>query len=387
MPVAHESGLLRLLKRVPGLRPAYRGARGLWWRTKDALVAAYWEAWARLRARGGAQRVSEVWAEAAAERSRVYQGEGRLWLDSTEVLQNYVFPQFDLRLRRRCVASNDGPSLLCGAQAEQGGPVLRETPLAGMNWYRYLAERYCPTPRPLGLSICCGDGEVERNLIRYRICQSAEGIDISPQAIELARSRAAEAGMDGALSYRVGDVEQLDLGTGKYDLVVAWMALHHLRRLSHVFRQVRRTLKPDGIFVVNEYVGPARFQLPDRQVAFVNSFLSTIPEELRRKPDGQIKARFERAPVRQIINHDPSEAVGSHRLLPLLRRHFDIAECVGYGGTLLNWVLEDVIQNFHPADPDHRRLLDDLYEAEREALRSGDFASDFAFVIARRPAG
>jgi SAM-dependent methyltransferase len=242
-------------------------------------------------------------------------------------------------------------------------------------------------PRPLGLSICCGDGEVERNLIRYRICQSAKGIDISPQAIELARSRASEAGMDGALSYRVGDVERLSLEPGKYDLVVAWMALHHLRRLSHVFRQVRRTLKPGGIFVVNEYVGPARFQLPDRQVAFVNSFLSTIPEELRRKPDGQIKARFERAPVRQIIRHDPSEAVSSHRLLPLLRRHFDIAECVGYGGTLLNWVLEDVIQNFDPAKPDHRRLLDDLYETEREALRSGDFASDFAFVIARRPAG
>ncbi|MFB3883205.1 MAG: class I SAM-dependent methyltransferase [Armatimonadota bacterium] len=349
MSVAPESGLFRLLKCVPGLRPAYRAARTLWWRTKDSLVASYWEAWARLHPRGGAQRVSEVWADGAADRSRVYQGEGRLWLDSTEVLWNYVFPRF-----------------------------------GGRHWYQYLADRYCPAPRPLGLSICCGDGEVERNLLRYHICQSAEGMDISPQAIELARTRASEAGMAAALSYHVGDVERLSLDAGKYDLVVAWMALHHLRRLPHVFRQVRRALKPDGIFVINEYVGPRRFQLPDRQVAFVNTYLSVIPEHLRRKPDGQLRTRFERAPVRQIVNHDPSEAVSSHRIIPLLRRHFAIAECIGYGGTLLNWLLEDVIQNFRPSDPDHRRLLDSLYAAEQEALQSGRFASDFAFVVARR---
>jgi len=347
-----ESGWRGLLGQVPGLRPVYRALRAAWWRLKDGVTDRWWllrgaapfGLWSR-------RHVIAVWAEAAADRDRVYAGGGRLWLDSPQVLRNYVFPQFQ-----------------------------------GRNWYEYIAARYCPQPRALGLSLCCGDGEVERNLIRYRICQACEGVDISPDAIAVAQQRAEASGMSQVLTYRVSDVERARGEPARYDLIVAWMALHHLRNLRHVFREVRRALKPEGIFVVNEYVGPSRFQVPDRQVAFINSLLSELPADLRRKPTGEVKERFDRPPIHQIVRHDPSEAVSSHRILPLLRRHFAMAECVGYGGTVLNWLLEGIVQNFREDDPEHRAHLERLYAAERELLGTGRFASDFAFVVAQRPA-
>jgi ubiquinone/menaquinone biosynthesis C-methylase UbiE len=296
------------------------------------------------------QRVDSVWSEAAEQRERIHKGEATLWLDSPQVLRSYVFPQFE-----------------------------------GKHWYQYVADRYCLQPRERGLSLCCGDGEVERNLLRFGICQRCEGLDVSVHALQIARRKADEAGSTHRLSYRVADIERARLTPESYDVIVAWMALHHLRNLRHVFREVRRALRPDGIFIVNEYVGPARFQVPDERVPLVNSLLASLPDELRRKPGGAgIKESFARPRLSEIIRHDPSEAVSSPRILPELRRRFVIAEEIGYGGTILQWLLDGIVQNFRDDDPEHRAHLERLCAAERELLRSGAFPSDFAFVVAQR---
>jgi ubiquinone/menaquinone biosynthesis C-methylase UbiE len=341
-----------LLGKVPGLKPAYRALRAAWWRLKDSAADRWWlfrgrapfGLWSR-------QRVMAVWAEGAERRERIHGGEATLWLDSPQVLRDYVFPQFE-----------------------------------GKHWYQYVADRCCPQPRERGLSLCCGDGEVERNLLRFGICQRCEGLDVSVHALQIARRKADQAGFADRLSYRVADIERAYLTPESYDVIVAWMALHHLRNLRHVLSEVRRALKPDGIFIMNEYVGPARFQVPDERVALVNSLLASLPEELRRKPGGAaIKESFARPRLSEIIRHDPSEAVSSHRILAELRRRLVIAEEIGYGGAILQWLLEGIVQNFREDDPVHRAHLERLYAAERHVLSGGRFATDFAFVIAKRP--
>lgn len=327
------------LRRVPGLVCAYRWLRDGWWRMRAALPLGS----------GAKRRIASVWGGDAVGRDSPTRRAPREWLDSKEVLWGYVFPQF-----------------------------------GGLDWYHYVAQRYCPQPRGMGLSLCCGDGHVERDFLRYGVCEAAEGVDASPDAIEVCQREAEAAGLSERLSYRVQDVERGRLRPSSYDVVVAWMALHHLRRLTHVFREVRRALRPGGVFIVNEYVGPARFQVPTRRVAVINEILQELPEELRRLRGGGIKERFDPPKLPEIIRHDPSEAVCSHRILPLLRRNFVLAECVEYGGTVLNWLLSGIVQNFRSDDAEHRKWLDRLYAAEREVLESGKFGTDFAFVIAER---
>lgn len=344
------SRLRHFLTRVPGLRPLYRAVRTGWWRAKDTANDNYWRVRGALATSASAQRrVSEVWGESAEGLDSGVEWKTKGWLGVDDVLWRYVFPRFQ-----------------------------------GKDWYQYIADRYCPTPRPLALSLCCGSGVHERDFLKYGLCASAEGIDISAEAIAVCRRAAEGAGLSDRLTYRTADVERARLEPNKYDIIVAWMALHHLRRLKRVFRQAHQALKPDGIFIVNEYVGPARFQLPPRQVELVNSALAGIPASLRRKSDGSVKESFVVASLQEIIQHDPSEAVCSHRILPLLRREFSSLECIDYGGTLLNWALIDISQNFDSGDPDHRTVLDRLYAAERELLASGEFSSNFTFVIARK---
>ncbi len=344
-----SSTLINCLKLIPGLRPLYRALRATWWKTKDTANDLYWRTRGALPVNLTAKhRVSDVWGQDAAALDTKADWRAKGWLGVEDILWDYVFPKF-----------------------------------GGKDWYQYLAERYCQPPRALALSLCCGSGEVERNFLRLNLCQTAEGTDISSQAIEVCRRAATSAGLSDRLTYSVADVERALLPPEKYDLIIAWMAFHHLRRLDHIFREVKRALKPDGIFIMNEYVGPARFQVPDQQVALINSALIQIPTELRRLPDGRYKDNFRRPSLREIINHDPSEAIRSHRILPSLRRHLELVECIEYGGCLLNWLMQGISQNFDPGNAEHKAVLSHLIELEREALKQG-FTSDFAFVIARR---
>src|SRR5207247_1387710 len=76
-----------------------------------------------------------------------------------------------------------------------------------------------------GVSLCelgCGPGWISRLATRQGI--QAEGYDISPEMIEIAREVAAEEGLD--VRYEVGDMEQLDLGR-RFDTCLLYDALHH----------------------------------------------------------------------------------------------------------------------------------------------------------------
>ena len=51
-----------------------------------------------------------------------------------------------------------------------------------------------------------------------------------------------------------------------YDLVLAEGALHHFTPLHAVYDKIFRALKEGGYLVINDFVGPTRFQWTDRQL-------------------------------------------------------------------------------------------------------------------------
>ena len=91
-----------------------------------------------------------------------------------------------------------------------------------------------------GMSLCelgCGSGWISRLATRHGV--RAEGYDISPEMIEIAREVAAEEGLD--VTYDVGDMEQLDLGR-RFDTCLLYDALHHSPRADLVLASARRAL-------------------------------------------------------------------------------------------------------------------------------------------------
>jgi SAM-dependent methyltransferase len=97
----------------------------------------------------------------------------------------------------------------------------------------------------------CGSGE---NLVPlcYRGARVI-GIDISPDLIDLARARLAEASRNASVS--VASAYDTGLPTGTADVVFCVAILHHLE-LDRAKAEILRILKPGGLLIIRE---PIRF--------------------------------------------------------------------------------------------------------------------------------
>lgn len=77
------------------------------------------------------------------------------------------------------------------------------------------------------------------------------GIDLTPRAVELTRSRCTLFGADAGLC--VGDAEHLSLPDNQFDIVYSWGVLHHSPDTPAALREVRRVLRPGGVARVMVY--------------------------------------------------------------------------------------------------------------------------------------
>lgn len=201
--------------------------------------------------------------------------------------------------------------------------------------------------------------------------------------MELARQLALQHGIADRVSYVVADLNDHRFEPQKYDAALASMAVHHIRDLEHFFSQVQQALKPGALFIVNEFVGPNQFQWTDAQMKLADDLLNRIPERYRRSlVSGHIKVRVTRQPIANMNAVDPTEAIRSADIIPLMRRYFDMVEQVDYGGTLLNLILEEIAGNFKDTDED-LAILTPLFEAERKYIQTGVLSSDFTLLVAR----
>jgi SAM-dependent methyltransferase len=237
---------------------------------------------------------------------------------------------------------------------------------------------------PLGRSISlgCGFGGLERDLARRGMIREMDAYDLAAGAIMEARRLAEEAGY-GWIRYHVADLEAQDFPGNYYDAVFAHSSVHHVERLEALFATVHRALRPGGIFHLNEYVGPTRFQWTHAQLQLINSYLDSIPERLRQTPNGR-KRPVERPTIEQMVAMDPTEAIRSADIREVLSQYFTIVEERPYGGALLHLGLAEIAQNFDVADPEAVEHLRRFFDLEDTMMASGTIGSDFSVIIAVR---
>lgn len=299
-----------------------------------------------------------------------------------------------------------------------------------VDWVRYTLERHFAGRLPLDrcLSLGCGRGGLERQLAGLGAFVTCDAFDIAKGAIAEAQALARQAGYDH-IRYTVQDVNQMELPVGYYDAVWSAGAVHHFERLEHVFEQVAAALKPDGLFILWEYVGPNRFQFPPRQRQVIRACHELLPADYRRLSatfldhslawqsksdlrwlmqrvgdklrDGNLPGAVQRwlqrtwasrsgvRPVKTTPNLptarsvqavDPSEAVRSAEIVPLLRRYFDMVEYKPLGGTILQFLLEGIAGNFQGQQGEE--VLKMLFTIEDTLIACGYLESDFAYIVA-----
>lgn len=74
------------------------------------------------------------------------------------------------------------------------------------------------------------------------------GVDISNAAVEITKKRLALYGFRNC-SIQSADAEELPFQEESFDVVYSWGVIHHTEHPENVVAEVRRVLKPSGIFI------------------------------------------------------------------------------------------------------------------------------------------
>jgi SAM-dependent methyltransferase len=223
------------------------------------------------------------------------------------------------------------------------------------------------------LSLGCGDGPLERDLVAKGLCSSILGIDISADALEIARSKADARGLSG-IEYRQGDLNSLVLPSRAYDAAFFHQALHHVENLDACLSATAAALKPGGLLYLDEYVGPSRGEWRRARLADADRFFVSLPAAVRGR-------RHIGAPIDR---RDPTEAVRSSEILPAVARYFRVEERRDYGGNFLAVIHPHLrLDRLSPAARDE--VLESIIQAEKEHLRSG--VASYHTVLVAAPLG
>lgn len=128
-----------------------------------------------------------------------------------------------------------------------------------------VAQTHC-APGERVLDLGCGTGTLTVLLARTTPAAQIVGLDPDPEALEIARAKAARAGM--AIGFRQARAEDAELELGSFDRVVTSLVLHHLSAPAkcEALARARAWLRPGGEIHVADW-GRARSRL--QRLAFL----------------------------------------------------------------------------------------------------------------------
>lgn len=103
------------------------------------------------------------------------------------------------------------------------------------------------------VSLGCGEGSLERDLLAKGLCASILGIDISTAALKLAKARALPG-----IRNQESDLNALELPAAAFDAAFFHQSLHHVEDLDSCLSATASALRPGALVYFDEYVGPSR---------------------------------------------------------------------------------------------------------------------------------
>jgi 2-polyprenyl-3-methyl-5-hydroxy-6-metoxy-1,4-benzoquinol methylase len=257
---------------------------------------------------------------------------------------------------------------------------------ADIDHVAYICRKYLGGKSNLtALSPGCGSGSNEMHWAETGLFKHIDACDLSPQRIAKARAGAEQKNLTGIINFTVGDMQAIT-GAGPYDMVIAEGALHHFYPMRTALEKINSLLKPGGMLIVNEFVGPSRFQWTMRQLQAANAMLALIPKPYKQRwHDGKTKMKVTAPGRLRMKLADPSEAAQSALILPQCREMFTSLEEIKKGGALINLVFFEIAHHFLQADEPAATILQTCFAIEDMLMQSGEISSDYILAIFQKP--
>lgn len=268
----------------------------------------------------------------------------------------------------------------------QGILNRRATDEASVDWVSWLMETWVHWAEGRKcLVLGCGPGWLERAVASRGVFAEVHAQDVSAPAVAQAARVAREEGLE--IEYSVSDLNSARLPSNEYDVVLAHSVVHHVDRLEHHLDEVWNCLRPDGVLVVNEYVGQNYLQYTERQLQLVNGLLDALPQRLRKSvlTEDHLQERL-RPDLETLKREDPSESVRALEIPGLLEDRFVVSDHRNLGGTLLSPLFYELVANLEISRPGDSATVGLVAALEESLIARGELHSDYQFWVLEKTA-
>ena len=178
-----------------------------------------------------------------------------------------------------------------------------------------------------GVSVGCGNGWKEMHLIQRGLVKYFHLFELSDvrigQGLELAR----RMNMEDRVIFRSDDCFS-SFDDNSVDFVHWNNSLHHMTDVNRAIQWSYAILREGGMFYLDDFVGPSRFQWSEKSLSLVNRIRSVLPDRYLVSPYHPRERRvmlpriLTRPNPDKLKERDPSEAVQSDLIIRYVKKYF-----------------------------------------------------------------
>ena len=177
------------------------------------------------------------------------------------------------------------------------------------------------------LDVGSGIGGPARDFAAEHGCR-VTGVDLTEEFVVVSRSLTRRTKLDHAVEFVHGNALALPFGTANFDRVYTIHAGMNIADKEGLFREVRRVLKPDGLFAIFDLMrtaeGPMRYPVPwaltdeTSFVSHVNDYRNTLAasgfDVIHERRRGAFALEFTQRMMARVAQGGPP-ALGLHLLM------------------------------------------------------------------------
>jgi SAM-dependent methyltransferase len=192
--------------------------------------------------------------------------------------------------------------------------------------------------------------------------------DLNPVMLERGRSAAARNESGGSMDFIQVDLNQWNPGH-KYDAVIANQTLHKVSNLEGLFSQVKRSLTPNGVFIISGMIGRDGLQRSPEALAIVQEYWRRLPPSYRFNQGLQ---RYQEMYQNWGDSKGIFDVVRAQDILSLLVQHFHFQLFVAYANVIGPFIEPAFGSNFDAASQWDREFIDQVHERDEAEINAGN---------------
>jgi len=113
-------------------------------------------------------------------------------------------------------------------------------------WKRFVARQTDLQTEQSCLDLCCGTGDIAREVLRQYPSSKVTGLDFSEEMLNIAESKNNN---EITVQYIPGDAMNIPFQDAAFDAVTIGYGMRNVQNISQFLREILRVLKPEGVLV------------------------------------------------------------------------------------------------------------------------------------------